>query len=580
MISAARETPQTLLPQTHLPPMPETPVPPLVATGLQAPVLHDDLDFQGDSSERSLAGAYWSLDRGDSAAARGLAQSVLIAARASADQRTEALALACLAHCDAAAQHLRRASEASRKAAQIFRRIGDTAGESAALNTLADATMLLGRTDEALEATLLSVQLCGGGGPSLSTVLAYNCLGMSYCWSGMFDKADEALETAIGLAGRCEPLMSAYQPKLNQLFVESMRLANERYQTNAIPSFKRMTTLVHECRHFERSGDEHWLMPGMVSTAHTISVVLKLIWAAWQKDAENAQIYADRAVGSLGGTVTWLDALVRWGLAELAWMRSEWFSAEAALNEMKACAVAVEHEKLACLAHLLLVQIYEVQGKADMAMLEVRALRAREHRIATESVNSREAVAKWQLGARQSERHLKEALVESKQFERLSLEDPLTGIANRRAFETALAERLAGAVADSRALTVAMIDIDQFKSVNDSYSHQVGDHVLKAVASLLNACVRERDLAARLAGDEFIVLFTDADAALANQMVLRIQNAVSAFDWNAIAPGLGVSLSIGLSEAVAGDTVDTLVHRSDKSMYSDKARSRWEPTRL
>lgn len=561
-------------------PLVPIPVMSLLGAGVQVPLSADDGDFPGDSTEGSLVGAYRSLERGDAQTARGLAQSVLIAAKASSDLRAEGLALACLAHCDRVAQRLRRASEASRKAAQIFRRIGDTAGESTALNTVAHATMLLGRTDEALEAALLSVQLCGVEGATTSAVLAFNAVGMSYCWSGMFDKAANSLETAILLAGRCAPPMSAYQPTLNQLFVEAMRLADERYQTDAMPCLRRMSTLVRECRQLERSGDELKFMPGMLPMTQTVSLVMKLIWAAWQKDDENAQIYANRAVGSLGGAVTWLDALVRWGVAEFAWMRGEWSSAEEALNEMKACAVSVEHEKLACLAHLLLVQVYEAQGKTEMAMLEGRALRAREHRIAKESISSRESGVKWQLGARQSERHLEQALAASRQFERWSLEDPLTGIANRRAFETALADQLPGAIADSRSLTVAMIDIDKFKSVNDHYSHQVGDHVLKAVASLLTSCVRERDLAARLAGDEFILLFSDADAAMSGEIVARIQYAVSAFNWNAIAPGLDVSLSIGLSQAVAGDTVETIVHRSDKSMYTEKARPRWEPTRL
>jgi len=100
------------------------------------------------------------------------------------------------------------------------------------------------------------------------------------------------------------------------------------------------------------------------------------------------------------------------------------------------------------------------------------------------------------------------------------------------------------------------------------------------VATLLASCVREQDLAARLGGDEFIVLFSDANVAMAGEIVTRIQHAMASLDWGAIAPGLKVSLSIGLSEAVAGDTVETIVHRSDESMYSEKARPRWEPTLL
>jgi diguanylate cyclase (GGDEF)-like protein len=534
----------------------------------------------GDSSGPALASAYRALDQGEAQTARGLAQSVLLASKAGGDLRAEAQALACLAHCDRVAQRLRRATEASRRAADIFRRIGDNAGESASLNTFAHATMLLGQTDESLEAALLSVQLCGVDGATASAVLAFNCLGMSYCWSGMFDKAAASLDTAVLLAARCEPPMSAYQPKLNQLFVESMRLVNERYQTTAMPALTRMSQLVRECRQLERSDEELKFMPGMLPMARTISLAMKLLWAAWQRDEENAQIYAERALGSLGGAVTWLDALVHWGLAEFAWMRADWASAEVALDEMKSCAVSVEHEKLACLAHLLLVQVYEMQGRTDMAMLEGRALRSREHRIARESIHSREVRVKAQLGARQSERHLEQALEASRRFERWSLEDALTGIANRRAFELALADRLPGAVADFRPLTVAMIDIDHFKSVNDGHSHQVGDRVLKAVAQLLVTSVRERDIAARLAGDEFIVLLNDADQATAAEIVARIQHAVADFEWDAISPGLAVSLSIGLSQALADDTVETLVHRSDRSMYSDKARPRWVPTRV
>ena len=151
---------------------------------------------------------------------------------------------------------------------------------------------------------------------------------------------------------------------------------------------------------------------------------------------------------------------------------------------------------------------------------------------------------KWQLGARQSERHLEQALLASKQFERWSFEDALTGIANRRRFEQALAERLPASVADARPLTVAMIDLDQFKAVNDTHTHQVGDRVLKTVASILVSSVRENDLAARLAGDEFVVLFRDADTDIAAEICERIRGAVDDFDWDSIAQGLQVSVCL------------------------------------
>jgi diguanylate cyclase (GGDEF)-like protein len=189
----------------------------------------------------------------------------------------------------------------------------------------------------------------------------------------------------------------------------------------------------------------------------------------------------------------------------------------------------------------------------------------------SDSVSSREAVVKWQLGARQSEAHLQRALVESKQFERWSFEDPLTGLANRRYFEQELGERLSRAAGDGRPLTVAMIDLDHFKAVNDTYTHQVGDSVLSALAGIMAATVRQGDLPARLAGDEFVVLFNDADATVAGEICERIRGGIAAFDWDAIAPGLHASVSIGIATAIEGDTVGTLLHRSDQSMYTVKA---------
>jgi len=530
----------------------------------------------GNDVDQMLRQALLALDQGLHPDARGLAQSVLIAAKTRGDLHLEAKALACLAHCDRVTQRLRRASDTARRAAQLFQRVGDVEGETIALNTLSHACMLLGRNDESVEAALLSVALCGVEAPTSTTTVAHNCLGMAYCWSGNFEKANTSLETAIHLAARCAPPMSTYPPKLNQLWVEAARLVDERYQTGIMADLRRMRELVRECRRLERLGEELSFMPGMLPSVRTISVSMKGLYSAWAGETENARVYAERAIGTLSGTTTWLDALVRWTLAELAWAQADWNVAESALVEMRTCAIAVEHEQMACLAQLLLIQLFELQGKTKLAQLESRSLRSRERRMASEAISGREILVKWQLGARQSERHLEQALLASKQFERWSFEDALTGIANRRRFEQALGERLPASVADRRPLTVAMVDLDQFKLVNDTFTHQVGDRVLMAVAAVLASSVRENDLAARLAGDEFVVLFSDADEDVAAEICVRIRRAVASFDWDSIAPGLRVTASIGVSQAVEGDTVESILHRSDKSMYIVKPG--WVPT--
>ncbi|MDR9384185.1 diguanylate cyclase [Ralstonia sp. 11b] len=161
-------------------------------------------------------------------------------------------------------------------------------------------------------------------------------------------------------------------------------------------------------------------------------------------------------------------------------------------------------------------------------------------------------------------------LAASQQFERWSLEDGLTGIANRRCFEQRLSHQLQHAFDDGQTLSVAFIDVDGFKGTNDQFGHAVGDSVLKALATILSAHVREHDLPARLAGDEFVVMFTQANKAMATQIADRVVAAVANFDWETITHGLRVALSIGVAEAKFGDTVDSLLHRSDLSMYSNK----------
>ena len=520
--------------------------------------------------ERTLVAAFQALKAARVHTARDLAKTALFAARDAGHDFIEAKSLECIAHCDRVLQRTRRSSEASRRAARLYERLGNAIGESSALNLYAHSCMLLGRTDEALEAALLSVQLSQSDGPTPEAVFAYNSLGLSYCWSGNPEKAATCLDIAIGLAGSCDPPVSAYQPKLNQVFVEAIRISLARYRTGEMPSLQAMSHLIRQCRRFERSGESLEFAPGMLPAARIVSASMKTLYCAWGGALDNADLYALRAQRLLGDGGTWLAACVHWAVGEVAWVRGELDQAEASFEKMKVSATEVEHEKLACHAYLLLSQLHDLRSRPDLALAELKALRVRELRMQAESVASRESAAKWQIGARRHERHLEHALLASRQFERWSFEDTLTGIANRRSFERALAQRLPTAIATGRPLSLAMIDIDRFKAVNDTYSHQAGDLALKTIARILIDSVRDKDVAARLAGDEFVVLFCDADAVKVAEVVARIHRAVDEHDWDAIAPGLRISLSIGVSQAVEGDTAESIMHRSDRSMYAVK----------
>jgi diguanylate cyclase (GGDEF)-like protein/putative nucleotidyltransferase with HDIG domain len=143
--------------------------------------------------------------------------------------------------------------------------------------------------------------------------------------------------------------------------------------------------------------------------------------------------------------------------------------------------------------------------------------------------------------------------------------DPLTGLANRRAFEQALEQRLATAVPETFA--VLMLDVDGLKQVNDARGHAAGDAVLKRVASVLSSDLRETDLATRWGGDEFLLLMPGVDQVGALSLARRIGGTL----LNPDDPAGRISVSIGTAAFPAdGTTAVSLLAAADRSMYVEK----------
>jgi len=522
----------------------------------------------GRDTDDALSQAHAALDLGDIRTARALAQQQLHAAEAAGDVHLQAKALACLAYADRLVSRIRRAHDTSRRAARLFQQVGDIAGESMALATVSHSASSLGRNEEAVEAALLSVQLSALLPLQKQQALAQNYLGVAYFWSRSFDKAAAAFEASALLARSCSPPASPAQPMLNRVWCEAVRVVSVRHDSGELPPLDRIAGCAAACDALFSDGDTAGILPGFLVTSQAVWHLTSGLTHCWHGDLQAARGNAEQARGWIDryGTVTWLDALEAWLHTEIAWARRSWFDAEQAVARMVGLATQVEHEQLACMGHMLTSQVLEIRGKHAQALAEVRLLRRREQRIRAESLESRARVVKWQIEVRSNEEHLHKLEAASRQFERLSLEDSLTGLANRRRFERELAERLAA----GEALCVALVDIDKFKQINDGHSHMVGDQVLKSVASILGQQVREQDLAARLAGDEFVVLLRQADAQSGRIACGRLASAVRTHDWSGIAARLHVSISVGCACAEPGDTVETLLARADAAMYAVK----------
>lgn len=158
----------------------------------------------------------------------------------------------------------------------------------------------------------------------------------------------------------------------------------------------------------------------------------------------------------------------------------------------------------------------------------------------------------------------------------LAVVDALTGLNNRRFLESHLASALDRAAHVGRPLSLMLVDVDHFKSVNDTYGHDVGDEVLRTLAQRIRRVVRSADLVCRLGGEEFVIVMSDTPLTVATRIAERVRVSVqsSPFKIGAAAGFLSVTVSIGLAERGAGANPDALMRRADKALYDSKAAGR------
>jgi diguanylate cyclase (GGDEF)-like protein len=154
----------------------------------------------------------------------------------------------------------------------------------------------------------------------------------------------------------------------------------------------------------------------------------------------------------------------------------------------------------------------------------------------------------------------------ARQLRETALTDELTQLGNRRAFD----ESLALMRARGGAFSLLMIDLDHFKTYNDTHGHLAGDQALRNTGALLQAALRPGDVAARYGGEEFAALLPGTDGARALLVAERICRDFHVADW----PFERVTVSIGVAEALPGEAAIELVARADAALYAAKAAGR------
>ena len=166
---------------------------------------------------------------------------------------------------------------------------------------------------------------------------------------------------------------------------------------------------------------------------------------------------------------------------------------------------------------------------------------------------------------------LKEAY---RRIEELAELDELTGSFNRRSIMRMLEEEIARSHRLNAPCTVALIDLDFFKRINDLYGHPTGDEVLRTFAITAFANIRSVDRFGRYGGEEFLLILPDTDETSAVQMLDRLRGIIAELDWSAFSSGMRVTISAGVAMLRANEISDTLLARADGALYASKARGR------
>jgi diguanylate cyclase (GGDEF)-like protein len=254
-------------------------------------------------------------------------------------------------------------------------------------------------------------------------------------------------------------------------------------------------------------------------------------------------------------------------------------------------------------AHEALTEVYEGRGELDRALHHYRAFHTAWRDVFNAETNARIKSVLVRAEVQQAQREaeilrqkndeltaaygrLREADEEkaglvarlreqAAELERQTREDALTGLSNRRHLDTLLSTEWERALRFGRALTVAMVDIDHFKDVNDRFSHAVGDEVLRTVARILRENTRGVDVVARYGGEEFCLILVETRADEAARLCDRLRGLIADHDWSAIRAGISVTVSIGVAGLHEGaDAPDALLAAADVRLYAAKHAGR------
>jgi diguanylate cyclase (GGDEF)-like protein len=215
-------------------------------------------------------------------------------------------------------------------------------------------------------------------------------------------------------------------------------------------------------------------------------------------------------------------------------------------------------------------ELSALQRGLERATLQTRAARRESDALAAKNRELESVVRELDEARRTLERRTEQLETLQEQLREQADRDWLTGLHNRRY----LAREAGRHGAAPGPFSVAVLDLDHFKLVNDRFGHQTGDEVLMRVAALLLGTMRGQDVVVRTGGEEFVLLMPHTDARAAAAACERLRTAIREEPWDRIAPGIALTASIGVATADAGGDLQALTELADQRVYAAKGAGR------
>ncbi|MGO4690645.1 diguanylate cyclase [Glaciibacter sp. 2TAF33] len=240
-----------------------------------------------------------------------------------------------------------------------------------------------------------------------------------------------------------------------------------------------------------------------------------------------------------------------------------------------------EYPVLLTRLHRSLYEMHKAAGRFEEALAHHEALHTLVLNGTTEAAGLQSQMLintlEIEQARHEAERSQHEAELQRVRAEEADLEahtDPLTRLPNRRALDRHLPALMVRAVDIQQPLCVAMVDFDHFKNVNDVHGHATGDLVLTAMAGMLRAATRDSDLAVRVGGEEFLLVFGNTTLDAATRACERLVTAVRDHPWDGLATGLACTVSVGLAELQADESPEDWLARADAALFAAKHAGR------